>query len=215
MFDNQHTPQAPARPTAVLQRRGAERVQAILDAAEALLGEQGYGAATLKAIGERAGIPTASVYHYFADRHQVDAELLQRHVRQLDECLTEAVNETTLRTLRDGVDAVVSPMLDYFRQHPSCAELWFSARHEKLAEIVQAFDESKAEQFWNLLVEHELLDPETPQLALKLAFEAGGRLFDVAFQHSPTGDDSTIEEARRLVTAYLETYAPQAEESDG
>jgi hypothetical protein len=50
------------------------RAQAILEAAEALLGEQGYEAATLKAIGEQAGIPTASVYHYFSDRHRVDAE---------------------------------------------------------------------------------------------------------------------------------------------
>lgn len=185
-------------------------MQAILDAAEALLSEQGYKAATLKAIGERAGIPTASVYHYFADRHQVDARLLQRHVQQLDERLTETVDETTLRTLREGVDAVINPMLNYFREQPSCAELWFAARSEKLTEIVQAFDEAKAEQFWHRLVELELLDGETPQLAVQVAFEAGGRLFDVAFRHSPTGDDATIDEARRLVTAYLETYAPGA-----
>ncbi|KOG91865.1 TetR family transcriptional regulator, partial [Streptomyces varsoviensis] len=38
-----------------------ERRRAIVDAAEALLGERGYEAATLKAIGERAGIPIASV----------------------------------------------------------------------------------------------------------------------------------------------------------
>ena len=42
---------------------------------------------------------------------------------------------------------------------------------------------------------------------LHLAFEAGDRLFDVAFRRSPTGDDQTIDEARRLVKAYLETYA--------
>jgi GPH family glycoside/pentoside/hexuronide:cation symporter len=38
---------------------------------------------------------------------------------------------------------------------------------------------------------------------------AGNRLFDVAFRVSPTGDDKTIDEARRLLTAYLETYQPQ------
>jgi hypothetical protein len=37
----------------------------------------------------------------------------------------------------------------------------------------------------------------------------GDRLFDVAFQRSPTGDDAAIDEARRLITAYLGTYSSQ------
>ncbi|MGW0699019.1 TetR/AcrR family transcriptional regulator [Streptomyces sp. NPDC002867] len=189
-----------------------ERRRAILDAAEALLGEQGYEAATLKAIGERAGIPIASVYHYFADRHQVDAELMQRHVHELDERVDAALDHSPLRTLRDGADAIIDPLLAYFREHPSCVELWFAGRHEKLVEQVQAFDESKAGLLWRLLIERNLLPADTPQLVLQLAFEAGGRLFDVAFRRSPTGDDTTIDEARRLVTAYLETYASHSPE---
>ncbi|WP_225839474.1 helix-turn-helix domain-containing protein [Streptomyces sp. NK08204] len=58
VFGKSPTASAPRRAPAV-QRRGRERRGAILDAAEALLREQGYEAATLKAIGERAGIPTA------------------------------------------------------------------------------------------------------------------------------------------------------------
>lgn len=199
-------PQAPARPEAVLQRRGVERVQAILNAAEELLGEQGYEAATLKAIGERAGIPTASVYHYFADRHQVDAALLQRYLRELGERVNAALDDPEPQTLRDAVDAVIDPMLDYLREHPSCVQLWFEGRHERLGELVQAFNEAKAELLWRLLLERQLLTPDTPPLVMQLGFEAGGRLFDVAFRRSPTGDDATMDEARRLVTAYLETY---------
>ncbi|MDV6013782.1 TetR/AcrR family transcriptional regulator [Haloechinothrix sp. LS1_15] len=206
MFDNQPTAQERTRP-AVVQRRRVERVQAILDAAEELLGEQGYEAATLKAVGERAGIPTASVYHYFAHRHKVEAELLQRHLRALDERVTAALDSPTVRTLRDAVDATIDPMLAYFRQYPSCAELWFAGRHETLTELVQAFDESTAQRLWRLLVERELLRADTPQFAVQLAFEAGSRLFDVAFRRSPAGDETTMNEARRLVTAYLETYA--------
>ncbi|MPY80626.1 MAG: TetR family transcriptional regulator [Actinophytocola sp.] len=213
MFEKQSTAQAPARPAAVLQRRGVERVQAILNAAEELLGEQGYEAATLKAIGERAGIPTASVYHYFADRHQVDAKLLERHLSALDERVNAALDDPslrTLRTLRDGVDAIIDPMLVYFRKHPSCTELWFAGRHEKLTELVHAFDYAKADQLWHLLIDRNLVVADTPRLVLQLAFEAGGQLFDVAFRNSPTGDDTVVDEARRLVTAYLKTYATPA-----
>ncbi|MEU1199402.1 TetR/AcrR family transcriptional regulator [Streptomyces sp. NPDC005813] len=211
MFEKTSPSQAPARP-AVVQRRGIERRRAILDAAEALLAEQGYEAATLKAIGERAGIPTASVYHYFSDRHQVDAELLQRHVGQMEPLLGAALQNPEPRTLRAAADAVIDPMLGYFRSHPSCVELWYAGRHDVLVELVRAFDEAQAERLWHFLVERGLIAPDTPQLVLQLAFEAGNRLFDVAFRRSPTGDDTTIDEARRLVTAYLDTYAPHEPE---
>lgn len=209
MFDNQPTSSTPPR-SAAKQRRGVERVQAILDAAETLLAEQGYEAATLKAIGEHAGIPTASLYHYFSDRHQVDAELVQRHLRELDARISASVHRSKLRKLRDAVDAVIDPYLTYFREHPDFVQLWFAGRTPTLNETALAFDESQAKQFWGFLIEQNLIRGDTPQLVVQLAFEAGNRLFDVAFRRSPTGDDTTIDEARRLLTAYLETYAAKA-----
>jgi AcrR family transcriptional regulator len=196
---------APARP--VVQRRGLERRKAILDAAEALLGEQGYEAATLKAIGGRAGIPIASIYHYFPDRYEVDAELLRRHLDAIDALMADGVAGPRAGTLREAVDTVVDVFLDYIRRHPSCAELWFAGRHPRLDELVRAFGEAQAERFRRRLVDREFVPADTPRLALVLAFEVGTRLLDIAFRRSPGGDDATITEARRLVTAYLETYA--------
>lgn len=201
--------QAPARPQAVLQRRGVERVTAILDAAEQLLEVEGYEAATLKAVGERAGIPTASVYHYFADRHQVDTELLRRHIGQLADAVETALERGAPGSLEDAVDAVIDPMLTYFRAHPSTVELWFARRSDALDDMVRAFDEATAEQLWRLALDRGLLREGTPLLVVHLAFEVGSRLFDVAFRRTPTtGDDGVIDEARRLLVAYLRTYAP-------
>jgi AcrR family transcriptional regulator len=208
VFEKQPPRHAAAR-SAVVQRRGVERVQAILDAAEKLLAEQGYAAATLKAIGERADIPTASLYHYFADRRQVDAELVRRHVAALDERLAAALNSRKVRTLGDSVDAMIDPLLAYFREHPSFIQLWFAGRSQTLSELSHAFDESWAERLWRFLIERNLVRADTPQFVVRLAFEVGDRLFDVAFQRSRTGDDITIDEARRILTAYLQTYASQ------
>ncbi|MFB7861267.1 MULTISPECIES: TetR/AcrR family transcriptional regulator [unclassified Streptomyces] len=205
MFEKELTAQAPARPA--VQRRGMERRRAILDAAEKLLGEQGYEAATLKAVGERAGIPIASMYHYFSDRHQVDAELLRRHLQAVEELLVTALENSEPRALRDVVDVVVDPMRDYFRTHRGCVELWFAGRNEIVSDLVREFDAAQADRLWRLLVERGLLSADTPQRVLRLAFEVGNRLFDIAYRQSPTGDDVTIDEARRMVTAYLETYA--------
>ncbi|MFM9372982.1 TetR/AcrR family transcriptional regulator [Streptomyces sp. Da 82-17] len=206
MFESSPANRQQKRTTGV-QRRGQERRRAILDAAETLLAEQGYEAATLKAVGERAGIPTASMYHYFPDRHQVEAELLRRHMSELDALIAAALDKPKAQTLREAVDVLVDLLRDYFRANPSCAELWFKGRHQTLVELVQAFDEVQAERLWGHLMDRGLASADTPLLAVQLSFEVGNRLFDVAFRRAPEGDDATIDEARRLVTAYLESYA--------
>ncbi|TGN84995.1 TetR/AcrR family transcriptional regulator [Streptomyces griseoluteus] len=185
-----------------------ERRRAILDAAEALLAEQGYEAATLKAIGERAGIPTASMYHYFPDRHQVDAELLQHHVQQLDAIVNGVLEDPGPSTLEGIADALVDAVLDYFRGHRSCTELWFAGRNETLDALVRGFDEAQAERLWLLLFERNLIAADTPRHVAQIAFEVANRFFDIAFRRSPDGDDVTIDEGRRMLTAYFRTYAP-------
>ncbi|MGW4223528.1 TetR/AcrR family transcriptional regulator [Streptomyces bauhiniae] len=207
MFDKDST--TPTRPP-VVQRRGVERRRAILDAAEALLAEQGYEAATLKAIGERAGIPTASMYHYFPDRHQVDAELLQHHVQQLDNILNGVLEDPEPGTLEGIGDALIDAVLAYFRDHRSCTELWFAGRNETLDALVRGFDEAQAERLWFLLVERNLIAADTPRHVTQIAFEVANRFFDIAFRRSPDGDDVTINEGRRMLTAYFRTYAPAA-----
>jgi len=195
-------PQPPA-----LQRRRVERVQNILDAAEALLSEQGYEAATLKAIGERAGIPTASVYHYFANRYEVDAELLQRHLAALDAEIDTGFADPELRTVRHVIDAIIDPYVAYFRKHRSLVELWYVGGSPALSDVVEVSDTSLSLRLWRVLLERKLVRPDTPELVARLAVAAGDRLFDAAFRDSRRGDDATLDEARRLVTAYIETYS--------
>ncbi|MFD7966691.1 TetR/AcrR family transcriptional regulator [Streptomyces zaomyceticus] len=206
MFEKEVTVQTPPRPAGA-QRRGIARRRAILDAAEALLGERGYEAATLKAIGERAGIPVTSVYHYFSHRHQVEAELLRRHAHELDTRIGATLADKRPHTLPGVADAVIDPLLDYFRSHPSCAELWFKGSSETVGEHVRAFDEAQAERVRRLLVARGLVPADLPVLVVQLAFEAGNRLFEAAFRRSPEGDAATIQEARRIVIAYVESYA--------
>ena len=205
MIESASTSAPPVR-TAV-QRRGIERTQAILDSAEVILAKQGYAAATLKAIGEHAGIPTASLYHYFADRGQVEAELVRRHVPAIDQRFAASLYENDVRTLHDAVDAMIDPLLAYFREHPGFLQLWFAGRSATLTELGGLFDDSWAEKLWHFLIEHKLINATTPLFAVQLMFEVGDRLFDVAFQRSPTGDDDVIDEGRRMLTAYLTTYA--------
>lgn len=58
---------------------------AILDAAERLFAAQGFRATTIKQIGRAAGVNSALLYYYFADKDQLYREVLQRFVARLVE----------------------------------------------------------------------------------------------------------------------------------
>ena len=52
----------------------------ILDAAERLFAAQGFAATTIKQIGAEAGVNSALLYYYFADKETLYREMLRRAV---------------------------------------------------------------------------------------------------------------------------------------
>src|SRR4051794_24678457 len=58
---------------------------AILDAAERLFAAQGFTRTTIKQIGRAAGVNSALLYYYFADKDRLYREVLQRFVARLVE----------------------------------------------------------------------------------------------------------------------------------
>ena len=55
----------------------------ILDAAERLFAAQGFARTTIKDIGREAGVNSALLYYYFADKDQLYREVLRRFVSRL------------------------------------------------------------------------------------------------------------------------------------
>src|SRR5215471_14520817 len=60
-----------------------ETVGALLDAAERLLVEQGYGAVTTRNLAERAGVNHGLVHYYFGSMEEVMVQVLERFTARL------------------------------------------------------------------------------------------------------------------------------------
>jgi AcrR family transcriptional regulator len=74
--------------TQVTPNRRGERSRAlVLDAAERLMAANGYGAATVAALVEEAGIPASSVYHYFGSKEGVLLAVMERGAQRFFEAL--------------------------------------------------------------------------------------------------------------------------------
>ena len=59
-------------------RRGMRSRELVLDAAERVMAEQGFEAATLARVVEEAGIPLSSVYHYYGSKDGILLAVMER-----------------------------------------------------------------------------------------------------------------------------------------
>jgi TetR/AcrR family transcriptional regulator len=66
-----------------LEPADPSRRDQMLDAAERLFAGQGFARTTIKQIGRAAGVNSALLYYYFADKDQLYREVLQRFVARL------------------------------------------------------------------------------------------------------------------------------------
>lgn len=79
--------------------KGSEVWSSMLDSAEEILCEEGYGALTSRRVAERTGVKQRLVYYYFRTMDELIAETFQRLAIRERERLTDAL--TAPRTLRE------------------------------------------------------------------------------------------------------------------
>jgi AcrR family transcriptional regulator len=101
-------------------RRGARSREAVLDAAERLMAEHGYDAATVAALVDEAGVPASSIYHYFGSKEGVLLAVMQRGAERFFELLPDldrplGSQAEHLQALVDTVAATLERNPDFLR----------------------------------------------------------------------------------------------------
>jgi AcrR family transcriptional regulator len=101
-------------------RRGARSREAVLDAAEGLMAEHGYDAATVAALVDEAGVPASSIYHYFGSKEGVLLAVMQRGAERFFELLPDldrplGSQAEHLQALVDTVAATLERNPDFLR----------------------------------------------------------------------------------------------------
>lgn len=100
-----------------------ENERAILEAAEKVFAEAGFGGATMQLIADMAGLPKANLHYYFATKE----DLYRRVVQQIFEiwldaaaCFDDAPGPI------EGIGAYVDAKMDISRTHPHGSKVWAS-----------------------------------------------------------------------------------------
>ncbi|MFD9246946.1 TetR/AcrR family transcriptional regulator [Streptomyces sp. NPDC059556] len=97
----------PYRRTPAVQARLDAQRASVVDAARALLSEQGYAGCTVAAVAARAGIATGSVYRHFPGKTELSVELFRTVVSREVAAVSEAAGHPGHRSAAERVVAVI------------------------------------------------------------------------------------------------------------
>ncbi len=102
-------------------RRGLKSRELVLDAAERVMAEHGFQAATLARVVEQAGIPLSSVYHYFGSKDGILLAVMQRGADRFFADLPPWERRTGRPT--QHLDRVIAAAVRTLERHPNFLRL--------------------------------------------------------------------------------------------
>ncbi|MBK9125903.1 MAG: TetR/AcrR family transcriptional regulator [Chloroflexi bacterium] len=125
------------------QRRGRERVEAILNAASEVIAEVGYEQATIGAIAARSNTATGSLYQFFANKEAILKALVDRYVARASAVFAAMeVESYPVMTLQDGIRAMLVPLKAFIRDNRDFQAIFSSSTGSAIvAESIRAMDE--------------------------------------------------------------------------
>jgi TetR/AcrR family transcriptional regulator len=100
-----------------------ENERAILDAAEKVFAEAGFGGATMQLIADMAGLPKANLHYYFATKE----DLYRKVVQQIFEIWLDAASSfDDAPGPVEGLGGYIDAKMDISRTHPYGSKVWAS-----------------------------------------------------------------------------------------
>ncbi len=119
------------------------RADAILDAATAILVEDGYANLSFRGVARRAGMGLGNLQHYFPTRGDLIRAMLDRAFKRFGEAMARRHDEQADSNPEAKVEAAITYVLGDQKRADSCVlfwELWALASHDEAAsEIMSDF----------------------------------------------------------------------------
>lgn len=102
-------------------RRGIKSRELVLEAAERVMAEDGFEAATVARVVDASGIPLSSVYHYFGSKEGILVAVMERGAERFFADLPDPTARAG--TPAEHLSAVVSTAVRALDRHPSFLRL--------------------------------------------------------------------------------------------
>jgi AcrR family transcriptional regulator len=199
-----------------IQARSRARVDAILDAADAVFLERGFGAATTNHVAARAGTSIGSLYRFFPDKDALLVALAERYGERFMAMATALTDPAEEVTLAERVGRGIDTFNTFLVANPGFRTLLDQADHPAL----RAGAEAQNQLMTALIQAHQArLAPTLDAEDAAIVAEVTRATLDALQRLSVSRDDRfrarVVAEARRLVVGYLAARLGVGEDAPG
>ena len=191
------------------QERGERRIAAILDAAEGVIAEVGYEAATTNAIAARAHTSIGSLYQFFPNKEAIVRALSDRYLAELRALFDRVfAPDTSALPLPALLDDMIDPLADFYVKHAGFKPLFASAGAPMcVLPPFEDIDQEVVERVERMLAARAPdLDPARRGLYATVSTYIVKGLLPLTDQHdgAPASRREVVGEIKRALGAYLE-----------
>lgn len=196
--------------TTVRRRRGQLRLQSLIEAANALLREHDVGEVGLYQIAERAGVPAASIYHFFPNKEAALVAVAEDYLDKMMQTVRRELDPPP-STWQELIVARIRLSSAYYNDCPPLMKLFLGAsisaevRRRDMAGTV-AMGQARME-----LLDHYFAMPKVPDWAEKVTTSIAlcDGIWALSYSEHGYITPAAIAEAERAVVAYLRCYLPE------
>lgn len=189
-----------------VQRRGQQRIDRLLDAADALFAEVGYEQVTTNAIAQRAETSIGSLYQFFADKGAVLRALAERYLARLHAIYDIVLSDASAQVpLAEAYQQVIHALADFHRHNPGFRPLFFGAPTSAgLGEASRVLLEETVRRVAQVLqARAPAVPPERCRLLARLNVETLRALLPLAEEGDEAHRTLVLGEIKRLLVGYL------------
>jgi len=183
-------------------------VDALLDAAAAVVDEVGFDRLTTAMVAESAGSSIGTVYRYFPDRIALLQGLRDRAVQRYRIAVVDALRVGKPQKWWEAVALATDAFVQEFREEPGFRIIRFVDEQRAQGDTSDEYGMG----FYALKLAEILADDfglpagEELNFRMAIAVQMGDALIDRAFLIDKNGDERFIVEAHAVVRAYLGSY---------
>nr|WP_083661071.1 TetR/AcrR family transcriptional regulator [Actinophytocola xanthii] len=176
----------------------------MLEACAALIDELGYDGVTTTLIAERAGVAVGSLYQFFPDKRAVVQALTKRNLDHFTAEIDRRLDWASLEHWWDGVDTVIDIYVEMYRTIPGFSRVRFGDVIDmRFIEDERDNNTVIAEKLAGLISTKANLPVESLFRQITIANDIGDTILALAFRRKLFGEQDMIDEAKRVVRAYL------------
>lgn len=179
---------------------------------ESVLAEEGADALTIQRISRAAGVPMASVYHFFPTASAAAVAIAQSYFEGFREGVSAVLTAQPSAPWRQLVLQLMSHTVTFYRRHPYAMRLLFGSDHSWRVRQADVVNNGQMARDLALALGHHF---ETDSIRVDDAFAIAIGIADSVWALSVArhGEitDTFAREAARAAIAYLEVYARKSQ----